>query len=202
MKVGIFGGTFDPIHKAHLLAAEGVQRSLGLHEVLFIPTGEPWMKSGKPVSPCHHRLNMTCLAIEPHPDFRVSSMEIDRPGPSYTVDTLEVLHEGGDPGTDYYMIVGMDALHTLPRWKEPARILELCTLVVIPRPGVGGYDINALENISPGASQAVIMLEDPMLDGSSSSIRRRIPEGLDVADQLPPMVISYIDQHGLYKDRR
>ena len=202
MKLGILGGTFDPVHNAHLMCGEEARRELGLDEVLFVPAGEPWMKAGAEISPARHRLNMTSLAIEPYPAFRVSSMEIDRPGPTYSVDTLDALHREGEPGTEYFVILGIASLCTLPRWKEPARILDLCTLVGVPRPELGEYDIGVLEDIRPGASREIVMLEHPVLEISSSRIRESIARGLGDVEGVPPQVKKYIDAHGLYRDGR
>ncbi len=202
MKVGILGGTFDPIHNAHLMCGEEARKELGLDQVLFVPAGEPWMKAGAEISPPQHRLNMTTLAVQPYPAFRVSSMEIDRPGPTYTVDTLAELHGEGEPGAEYYLILGIDGLRTLPRWKDPARIMDLCTLVGVPRPELGEYDISALEVIRPGACREIVMLEHPVLEISSSRIRESIARGLGDVDGVPPQVKKYIDAHGLYRDGR
>ena len=202
MKVGILGGTFDPIHDAHLMCGEAALRELGLNEVLFVPAGEPWMKAGAKISEAQHRLNMTSLAVQPYPAFRVSSMEIDRPGPTYTVDTLTALHREGEPGTEYYLILGVDALCTLPQWKDPDRILDLCTLVGVPRPELGEYDICALEVIRQGACRKIVMLENPVLEISSSRIRESIARSLGDVEGVPPQVKEYIDAHGLYRDGR
>ena len=202
MKLGILGGTFDPVHKAHLMCGEEARRQLDLDEVLFVPAGEPWMKAGTEISPAQHRLNMTSLAIQPYPAFRVSSMEIDRPGPTYTVDTLAALHRESEPGTEHFLILGIDSLCTLPRWKDPARVLDLCTLVGVPRPELGEYDICVLDGIRPGASRKIVMLEQPVLEISSSRIRENIARGLGEVEGVPPQVMKYIDAHGLYRDGR
>ena len=202
MKVGIVGGTFDPIHIAHLLSAEEARSSLELEEVVFIPTGESWMKADKPISPSHHRLNMARLATNSNPYFRVSSMEIDRPGPTYTVDTLEELHQENEPGTQFYMILGLDSMLGFARWKEPARILELCNLVLVPRSGYDEYDITALDNLRPGASGQVSYIDFPRVDISSTNIRQRISQGQTVRYQVPREVESYMDRYGLYRDGR
>ncbi|MFQ5860658.1 MAG: nicotinate-nucleotide adenylyltransferase, partial [Dehalococcoidia bacterium] len=140
MRIGLLGGTFDPIHLAHLLIAEEARVKLDLEEVVFVPTGEPWMKAGQPLSPGEHRLNMVRLATATNPFFRVSSVELDRPGPSYTVDTLEILRQEMGHEVEFCFLLGLDSLKSFHRWKEPARVLELCTLVAVARPGRDAFD--------------------------------------------------------------
>ena len=119
MRIGVLGGTFDPIHLAHLIIAEEARVSLQLEEVVFVPAGEPWMKAGQPLSPAHHRFNMVRLAVSSNPFFRVSPIEIDRPGPTYTVDTLRSLVDEYEPGVELFFILGADAFSGFRRWKDP-----------------------------------------------------------------------------------
>lgn len=200
MRVGLMGGTLDPVHLGHLIIAEEARRCLQLEEVVFIPTGQPWMKAGSPVAPPHHRLNMVRLAIASNPFFRASSIELDRPGPSYTVDTLEQLMEEGRGQDDFYGIVGIDLLKEFHLWKQPARILELCTLVVAPRPGFLGRDLGNLESMSPEASQRVVFLDGPLIGISGTGIRRRVAEGRSVRYHVPEEVEGYIERYGLYRN--
>ena len=200
MRVGIVGGTFDPIHLGHLIIAEEVRERLGLEEVLFIPTGQPWMKAGKPLSPPHHRFNMVRLAIASNPFFRASSLEIDRPGHTYTVDTLEELHRQACGKDDFYFILGIDSLREFHSWKEPAKILELCTLVAAPRPDYQDRDLSFLNAIHPSASQKAMLLEGPMVDISGTEIRRRAALGLSVCYQMPEEVERYMYRYRLYQD--
>ncbi len=198
--MGIIGGTFDPIHLGHLILAEEARISLDLEEVLFMPAGEPWMKEGENLSPAYHRLNMVRLAVSGNPYFRVSSMEVDRTGLTYTVDTLEELHKETGSETQFTFIIGADSLKEFSRWKEPARVLELCTLAVAPRPGCSDLDTADLEAAAaPGASERLVQLKGPMVDISGTEIRRRASLGLSVRYQVPEEVERYMHHYGLYR---
>ena len=194
VRVGIIGGTFDPIHVGHLLVAEDARVSMELEEVVFIPTGQPWMKSGSTLSPAHHRMNMVRMAIASNPFFRASSMEIDRPGPTYTVDTLREMRLELDEEDDLYFILGSDSSEKFHRWKEPEEVLRLCTIVTMPRPG--SHDLSTIE---PSESGKVVFLEGPMVDISGTEIRRRVSLGLSVRYLVPDEVEHYIRRYGLYE---
>ena len=198
MRIGVFGGTFDPIHLGHLIIAEESRQQHGLEEVIFIPTGEPWMKAAKPLSSSHHRLNMVRLAIASNPFFRVSSMEIDRPGPTYTVDTLEEICRGAEVTDELHLILGIDSLGQFPRWKEPGRVLELCRLVVAPRRGYQDPDLAALDSFHADARERVVLLQGPIVDISGTDVRSRVDRGLSVRYQVPEEVESYMYRYGLY----
>jgi nicotinate-nucleotide adenylyltransferase len=200
MRVGLMGGTLDPVHLGHLIIAEEARRCLQLEEVIFIPTGQPWMKEGSPVAPPNHRLNMLRLATASNPFFHVSSIELDRPGPSFTVDTLEQLKAGGLAQDELYVIVGTDLLKEFHLWRRPGRILELCTLVVAPRPGFPDHDLSNLASIGPEASRKVIFLDGPLIGISSTGIRRRVAEGRSVRYQVPEEVEGYMERYGLYRN--
>ena len=197
MRVGIVGGTFDPIHIGHLLIAEDARVGLGLEEVVFIPTGQPWMKSGRTLSPPHHRMNMVRMAIASNPFFRASSIEIDRPGPTYTLDTLKELRQEFDGEDDLYFILGSDSSKEFHRWKGPGEVLRLCTLVVVPRPGSLDHDLSA---ISPSGSDKTVLLKGPLVDPSGTEIRRRMALGLPVRYLVPDEVEDYMRRYGLYGD--
>ena len=197
MRVGIVGGTFDPIHVGHLLIAEDARVGLGLEEIVFIPTGQPWMKSGRTLSPPHHRMNMVRMAIASNPFFRASSIEIDRPGPTYTVDTLRDLCQEFGGEDDLYFILGSDSSKEFHRWREPGEVLRLCTLAVVPRPGSMDRDLSA---ISPSGSDKVVLLEGPLVDISGTKIRRRVSLGLSVRYMVPDEVEHYLRRYGLYRD--
>ena len=196
----MLGGTFDPIHLAHLIIAEEARVRLDLEEVVFIPTGEPWMKVGTPVSSGHHRLNMARLAIASNPFFRVSSMEVDRPGPSYTVDTLEAL--GAEYGEEvrFYFILGIDSIREFHRWKEPGRILELANLVTVTRPGYNEFDVASLDALAEGAEQRVEFLDGIAINIGGRELRHSVAEGKSILYRVCDQVARYISEHGLYRD--
>ena len=199
MRFGVLGGTFDPIHLGHLLIAQEAQAQLELELVLFIPVGEPWMKEGRPISAAHHRLAMTRLAIADHPGFRVSAMEVARPGPSYTVETLTELNQGDGAGHDLYFLLGSDALQELPRWREPDRVRELCTLVLFGRPGHPDAALPPLGGGLGREQERLCRLAGPGVEISGTEIRRRVAQGLSIRYQVPQPVEAYIAAHGLYR---
>ena len=203
MKIGVFGGTFDPVHIGHLIAAEEVRARFDLDEVLFIPAGEPWLKAAYGVTPAHHRLRMVELAVESNAWFRVSDMEVKRPGPTYTVDTLEELRShmssDTDAGEKLYLPLGLDSLSELGRWRMPERIFELCTIVGLSRPGAEDFNASLLDAIHPGASRKVFILDIPRIGVEGSALRRRVSEGLSIKYQVPDPVEAYIHEHGLYR---
>ena len=201
MRSGILGGTFDPIHIAHLIIAEEARVSLGLEEVVFIPTGEPWLKSEGPVSPGRLRLQMARLAIDSNPFFRVSGLEIDRPGPTYTVDTLEALRQEWGPEAEMYFILGMDTLEDLPKWKEPERLLQLCSPVVFARPEHSQSVLEELESLLPGLREKVRFLDGPHMGISSTEIRGRVAQGRSIRYLVPPPVEQFIAEQGLYSNQ-
>lgn len=198
VKTGILGGTFDPPHNAHLAIAEEAKRQLRLSEVLFLPAGQPWMKSGHPISSAVHRLEMTRLAIEGRPHFKVSTIEIERTGLSYSVDTLTELKARSGEASEFYFIIGWDGLTQLPHWKNPLKLMEMCFFVAVSRPGCTRPDLKALEAKIPGISGKVILLEEPSLDISATNIRQRVRQGLPISHLVPETVEKYIKENGLY----
>lgn len=200
-RIGVLGGTFDPPHLGHLLIAETARVALGLESVLFVPAGEPWLKSGQRITPAAHRLRMAQLATADNPDFCVSDCEVRRSGASYTVDTLRELRSTYRPETGLYFIVGSDVLDQFHRWKEPDAILGLCRLAVIERPGGPADGIGALSERFPDevASGAVISVAGPRVDFSASELRRILAAGLSTRYQIPDPVAEYIAEHGLYR---
>jgi nicotinate-nucleotide adenylyltransferase len=201
LDIGLFGGTFDPIHCGHLAVAEGVQSALNLHRIIFIPTGQPWLKEDMAISAAEHRVQMVRLAIAGKSGFELSTIEVERPGPSYTVDTLGVLRRQLGTEANLFFLLGSDALADFPKWKEPGRIIEMCQLVAFGRPGVALPVLSRFEKTVPGISQRVIFAETPDVDVSATEIRTRIAQGLSVDGMVPPAVEQYIEENHLYRER-
>lgn len=201
MKIGVLGGTFDPIHNGHFAVAEQAAARLKLAEVIFVPVGQPWLKREQRISPSEHRLQMVRLAIADKPYFKMSAMEVERAGPSYTVDTIAELRGQLDAGDELFFILGWGSLAELPRWREPARLIQLCRLVAVPRPGSPTPELEALESDIPGISRQVILLDKPQIDISASVIRQRVARGLPIQHLVPESVAEYITQHRLYLTR-
>lgn len=198
-RVGILGGSFDPVHLAHLIIAEEARVQLHLEKVLFVPAGQPYMKAGRGITPAGQRLEMVRLAVASNPHFEASSIDLDRPGPSYTVDTLEVLRDTLPQGRELYFIIGWDSLASLPMWRHPQRILEMCWLVAVPRPGVERPDVKDLERSIPGVSSRIIMLEKPILSISSTELRDKVGRGVSIRYLIPEPVEQFIAEKGLYR---
>ena len=200
-RIGILGGTFDPPHLGHLLIAETARVALDLETVMFLPAGEPWLKSGQRITPASHRLKMVQVAVADNPGFCVSDCEIRRSGATYTVDTLRELRFGFQADTELYFIVGSDVLDQFHRWKEPEAILELCRLAVIERPGGPEWGIAALrENFSEALDAgAVVSVAGPRVDFSASELRRVLAAGQSTRYQIPVAVAKYIAEHELYR---
>ena len=197
MRVGIFGGTFDPIHLGHLIVAEEVRIRLKLLKIIFIPAGNPWLRQD-PVTPARHRLEMVRLAIKSNPFFELSDLEVERPGPTYTVDTLIELREKFGPEVEFYFIIGPDALAELPRWKSPEQLIKLCQLVGVRRPGAREPELDELERAIPGLSSRLIFVDEPQIGISSTEIRERVAQGLSIRYLVPDEVQDYIYRHKLY----
>ncbi len=197
MKAGVLGGTFDPIHTAHLVMAEEVRVRLKLDEILFVPAGEPWLKTDQFISPAAHRVQMVRLAIKGRPHFKLSTVEVERAGPSYTVDTIAELRQ--QLGDEIFFILGWDSLSSLPQWREPSRLIKMCCLVAVPRPGYPAPNLPALESLIPGISERLVMMDKPEIDISSSEIRERVARGLPIRHLVPEAVERYIKQHKLYQ---
>jgi nicotinate-nucleotide adenylyltransferase len=183
------GGTFDPIHHGHLAAASEVQRSFDLDEVVFVPTGQPYQKSG--VSQAEHRYLMTAIATASNPRFTVSRVDIDRPGPTYTIDTLRDLRKLR-PDADLYFISGADAVAQILDWKDQEELWSLAHFVAVSRPG------HAL-SIRGLPEQGVSSLEVPALAISSTDCRARVDRGYPVWYLVPDGVVQYISKHHLYR---
>jgi nicotinate-nucleotide adenylyltransferase len=194
-RVGVMGGTFDPIHYGHLVTAEEAVAQFGLDQVVFVPTGRPWMKADRDVSPGEDRYLMTVVATASNPRFSVSRVEIDREGPTYTVDTLRLLADE-HPDAELYFITGADAMLEIFDWREAGDVLTLAHFIAATRPG---YDLARFEAAAPTQHPRVSMMDIPALAISSSDIRRRVHEGRAIRYLLPEGVKSYIEKQGLYR---
>ena len=192
-RLGVMGGTFDPIHHGHLVAASEVQAWFDLDEVVFVPTGQPYQKSDRQVSPAEHRYLMTVIATASNPRFTVSRVDIDRPGPTYTIDTLADI-AAQHPDADLFFITGADALADILGWRSAHEMFDLAHFVGCTRPGYV-MDSSTLEGM-PG--DRVTVVEIPALAISSSDCRDRTVRGEPVWYLVPDGVVQYISKHGLY----
>jgi nicotinate-nucleotide adenylyltransferase len=191
-KIGVMGGTFDPIHHGHLVAASEVADRFGLDEVIFVPTGEPWQKTHRDVSPAEDRYLMTVVATASNPRFQVSRIEIDRGGPTYTVDTLTELHTA-IPDAQLFFITGADALEQILSWRKVEELFRWAHFVGVTRPGYELDDDHLPEGV-------VTLVEVPAMAISSTDCRRRVAEGRPVWYLVPDGVVQYISKRGLYRD--
>ena len=194
---GVFGGTFDPIHHAHLAVAEAALDDLQLADVTFIPAGQPPHKTDRVISPAADRVAMVEVAIADNPGFRLSTIEVERAGPSYTVDTLAALAGAGIERLA--LIISMDSFLGLPTWHQPERVLSLATLVIAPREGVDDAPADFLARHLPGVDAAVVHLPGPHLRLSASEVRGRAAAGRSVRYLVPDAVAAYIGDHALYR---
>jgi nicotinate-nucleotide adenylyltransferase len=201
LKIGVLGGTFDPVHRGHLAMAEEARRALGLDEVMLVPAGRPPYKSAGKIASAADRLEMLRLATAGRPYLKVSTMEIERPGPSYTVDTIAALKKQYGNKAGIYFILGGDSLSQFPTWREPDKIIAMCYLVAVPRPGCPRPDVKTLEKDVPGISKKLIFLEKPRLDISATVIRETASRGESIAKYIPGPVADYIRKNQLYAKR-
>lgn len=190
------GGTFDPIHHGHLVTAEEARHQFELDEVVFVPTGQPWMKAARVVTPAEHRYLMTVLATASNPRFSVSRIEIDRGGPTYTVETLQELRRTAEEGVDLFFVTGADAMLEILQWKDPEEVLTEAHFIAATRPG---YDLARFERRAPTSHPNVSVMQIPALAISSTDIRERVATGLPVRYLLPDAVVTYIRKSGLYR---
>jgi nicotinate-nucleotide adenylyltransferase len=198
MRVGILGGTFDPPHIGHLVIAEEAREKLSLAMVFFVPAREPPHKKGEPISPLKDRVAMVRLALDDHPFFALSLAEAGRPGPSFTVDTLRQLLDEFPPATELYFVMGMDSLAALPTWHEPGKLIQLCTLAVLRRPGYSA-NMEELERDIPGLASRVVFIPAPELEISSTDLQARVRSGLSIQYMVPGCVAEYVAEHHLYE---
>jgi nicotinate-nucleotide adenylyltransferase len=196
-RLGILGGTFDPPHYGHLMLAENGRVQLGLERVLFVLAGQPPHKPRCPVASSHHRLAMVEASIADNPTFAVSRIDLDRPGPHYTVDMLALLGQEY-PAAELFFLMGGDSLTHFLTWRDPVGIVRQAWLAVMQRPG-HVPDMEALERVVPGITRRIAWLDVPRLDISSSDLRQRVREGLPLRYLVPPPVEAYICEHSLYE---
>ena len=193
-RIGIFGGTFDPVHTGHIEAAEAVRRSLGLDRMLLVVANEPWQKEGlRPVTPAEDRYALVVAATEGHPGLEPSRLELERGGPSYTVDTVDELHRA-EPGSDLVLVVGADVVADLPTWHDEARLRDEVTLAVVSRPGSPAAE-------PPPGWRSVAVPVAPV-DVSSTELRERLADGRPVDGLVPEAVMRCIRRRGLYATGR
>jgi len=220
LRVGIFGGTFNPIHRGHLAIAEGVRKAIGLDRVLLIPAGRPPHKTGSKIPPAKHRLDMVRLSVRAHPDLEVSDLEVRRRGKSYTIETVRVLERNYPKGTEFYLILGLDAFMEFHTWRSPDELKARCHLVVVSRPGFlfadlprldipGNADPKPLRELDQGHRRRyelpltpdtrLILMRVKAHDVSATQIRDHLCGGKRIKNLLPPLVESYIMKHRLYE---
>ena len=190
------GGTFDPIHHGHLVTAEEALWQFDLDQVLFVPTGQPWMKHDREVSAAEDRYLMTVIATSSNPRFRVSRLEIDRPGPTYAVDTLRSLREEYGEETELFFITGADAILEIYHWKDADQALALARFIAATRPG---YDAERMREEGATEDPRIAIMDIPALAISSTDIRHRVAKGSPIRYLVPEGVKSYIEKAGLYR---
>jgi len=195
-KIGVMGGTFDPIHYGHLLAAEECRRQLALDRVVFVPTGTPPHKRGS-IASSEDRYAMTILATAETGEFSVSRTEVSRPYSCHTVETLTEFRENSRAGSEFFFITGLDALLGIETWKDYARLPSLCTLVSTTRPG---YSLSGVKSLPEEIRQGLRLLEIPQFDISSTDIRARVRGGKGIRFLVPHLVEKYIEHYGLYRE--
>jgi nicotinate-nucleotide adenylyltransferase len=199
MNICVLGGTFDPVHRGHLMVAEVVRSRLQPAEVVLVPAGNPWLKNEQNIASAADRLAMVRLAAA-EMGLQISTLEIERPGPSYTVDTLRTLKASLPPEDELYFILGWDNLLDLARWQAPEEILKLAKLIAVPRVGSRVPDLDMLEKGLPGLAQRVVLLDKPEIDIAATVIRERVRLGLPIKHLVPEAVANYIRECSLYKE--
>lgn len=201
MRIGVFGGTFDPVHLGHLIMAEQCREQAQLDQVWFVPAARPPHKSEADITPFERRAEMLALAIAGHAAFHLNELEKNRPGPSFTVETLAELTRD-HPGNEYLWILGSDSLNDLPLWREPRRILELAGLLIVGRPGHPVWNeeqLRAALQFEPAAPLRVMVIESPLIDIASRDLRRRAAAGRSLRYLVPRAVECYLEQHKVYR---
>jgi nicotinate-nucleotide adenylyltransferase len=196
-KLGVIGGTFDPPHYGHLVLAENARVQFALDRVLFVPAGQPPHKPERPVTPAHHRVAMVEAAVAGNAAFTVSRVDLDRPGPQYTVDMLRILNRIY-PGAELFFLMGGDSLAEFANWRDPSGIVEQARLAVMERPGWEA-NLAALAEEIPCIGDRLTLLDAPFLAISGTDLRRRVRAGLPIRYLVPPAVRRYVHEQGLYQ---
>ena len=196
-RIGVLGGTFDPIHIGHLILAVEARHQLQLDRVYLAPAGDPPHKQNNPISPVHHRLAMCRLAVADDSGIDISLIDAERPGPHYTSDMLRLLRARVDTEAQLFFLMGLDSLRDLPTWHEPVWLVRNSRLVALQRHDVE-IDWPALEAQIPGVRERVVILDMPEVDIASSALRERVRSGQPIRYQVPHAVEHYIREHGLY----
>jgi nicotinate-nucleotide adenylyltransferase len=202
MRIGVFGGTFDPVHLGHLILAEQCREQAALDQVWFVPAARPPHKLNHELTPFARRVEMLALAVAGHAPFRVEEIERDRPGPSYTADTLEEL-AAKHPNVDWHFILGSDSLPDLPLWHEPLRVLRMAQLLVVARPGhpiMAAEELRTALALPADAELRMQTIEAPLIEIASSDLRRRTRQGRSLRYLVPRAVECYIEDKGLYRE--
>jgi nicotinate-nucleotide adenylyltransferase len=197
--IGILGGTFDPIHIGHLIIAEEVRVMMDLDKIIFMPAGVPWFRNNNDVSSAERRVRMIELSIECNPNFELSSLEVAREGITYTADTLEILRSQVGPEAEISFIMGMDVLENFHLWKTPEKVVGLCNLIVVNRPGNQSVDVNSVVHRYPELGPTMRIIHVPRMEISSSVIRERVKNGDSIRYLVPGNVEKYILDNQLYK---
>jgi nicotinate-nucleotide adenylyltransferase len=198
MRLGIFGGTFDPPHVAHLILAQEAAYNLTLDQVLWVITSDPPHKRGQPITELRHRLDMVNAALAAEPMFSLSRIEIDRPGPQYVVDTMRLLRERY-PNAELFYLMGGDSLHDLPAWNRPREFVAFCDGLGIMRRPNDEIDLDDLESLYPGILKKIHFIDAPYMEVSSQDIRSRVSERKPFRYFLPAAVYQIIQERGLYR---
>lgn len=198
MKIGVLGGTFDPVHNGHIMMAEKARDELGLDKVILVPAGKPMSKPGQKVSPAEDRIAMLEMAVKGKPKLEISNIEIERPGPSYTAETLTELRKCVGEEDELYFILGMDSLKQLKEWYRPERILEIARIAVVTRPGYTKPDTDEMKKTIPGITERTVFINGMKTDISATKIRKKAEKGEKLDGIVPGEVAEYIATHNLY----
>lgn len=197
-RIGVLGGTFDPPHNGHLLIARQAFHQLKLNQVLFAPAHQPPHKIDQAITPIKHRLEMVRLAIADQPGFVLSRIDVDRQGPTFTVDTMRLLRQQFGEASALYFIMGMDSLMNILTWRNPAELIKICKLAVFARPGFH-VNISELEKHLPGLRERIVFLSTPTLNVAASELQKRVRDGQSIEDCVPKAVAKYIQDNKLYR---